>query len=391
MYGDGPCQAQGVLTKLALNLLAYLLGILVDDIACIGPHIGLHHNLLPIIDTAHADALSIYGAHDAQLAVIVARALRVVLEKHHLTSLLEHELLLGWVGRLGEGARHIGPKGEANTLEGIHAFLIVAVGRSVVGGEADGTINKLRTGLRMTVCEQLAVVHTTIQPCKALRGESVLAHFVEDIDKGAVGLTIHVRELYGHMLRLLQGMTAEEVGRMVILAQEAPLTILHHRSQLAEVANHEQLHPSEGAVAILVKTQYGINLVEKVGTHHGDLINDEQVERTDDVLLLLTEPILLILRIERASRDVGRQRELKERVYGDTARIDGRHTCGCYHHHTLRRTLLEAAQEGGLARACLAREEHIHSRALHKLPREVQLLVATFFFHSSYFSHLRGD
>ena len=68
---------------------------------------------------------------------------------------------------------------------------------------------------------------------------------------------------------------------------------------------------------------------------------------------------------------MGRQVQLEERVDGHAARIDGSHTSGRYHHHTLGRTLLEATQEGGLTSTSLTREEDIHPRALHKLPREV--------------------
>ena len=172
------------------------------------------------------------------------------------------------------------------------------------------------------------------------------------------------------MLRLLQGMTAKEVRRAVILTQQCPLAILHHGSQLAEVTNHEQLHPTERAVAVLMQAQHRINLIQKVGPHHGNLVNHKKVQRTDDILLLLAETELLILGVERATRDIGCQRELEERVYRHPSGIDGSHTRGCHHHHALGRTLLELAQEGSLARTCLAREKHIHARALHKLPRE---------------------
>ena len=204
-------------------------------------------------------------------------------------------------------------------------------------------------------------------------------------------MTVYVCQFDGHMLCLLQGVTAEEIGRVIILAQECPFALFHHGSKLAEVTDHEQLHSSEGAMAVFVEAQHCINLVEEVGTHHRYLINNEKVERTDNILLLLTEAVLLILRIERATRDIGCQRELKKRVYGDTTGIDSRHARGRYHHHALGRTLLETAQKGGLTRTCLAREEDVYSRALHQLPREVQLLVAMFFFHTSISYCLRVD
>ena len=110
MHGDGPRQAQGILAELTLYLLAYLLGVLVDDVAGIGPYVGLHLNLLPVVNSTNTDVLTINGAHDTQLAIIVTRALRIVLEEHHLAALLEHELLLGRIGRLGKGTRHLRPE-----------------------------------------------------------------------------------------------------------------------------------------------------------------------------------------------------------------------------------------------------------------------------------------
>ena len=46
-------------------------------------------------------------------------------------------------------------------------------------------------------------------------------------------------------------------------------------------------------MAVFVEAQHCINLVEEVGTHHRYLINNEKVERTDNVLLLLTEAVPL--------------------------------------------------------------------------------------------------
>ena len=81
--------------------------------------------------------------------------------------------------------------------------------------------------------------HPTIEPCEALGGEAILAHLIENIDKSLIALAIDMREFDGHVLRLLQGVATEEIGRAVILAQECPLALLDHGSQLAKVTNHE--------------------------------------------------------------------------------------------------------------------------------------------------------
>ena len=137
------------------------------------------------------------------------------------------------------------------------------------------------------------------------------------------------------MLCLLQSQAAKEVGRGVVLAQHRPFAFLYYGSQLAEVANHQELHSAEGAVFVLMKTQHGIYLVEEVGTHHGDLVDDEEVERTDNILLLLAEAVFLIATPKRGIGDIGCQRKLEEGVYRNAASIDGCHTRRSHHNHTL--------------------------------------------------------
>ena len=140
MYGDSPCQTQRVLTKLTLYLLAYLLGLLVDDVVGVGPYLGLYLHFRIVFESTHTNLGAIHKGYLTEFTIIIARALAVVFEEHHLTSLLEHECLLSRIGGLGEVARHLSLEREARCLERIHALLVVAVGRGVVGGEADGTV-----------------------------------------------------------------------------------------------------------------------------------------------------------------------------------------------------------------------------------------------------------
>ena len=177
------------------------------------------------------------------------------------------------------------------------------------------------------------------------------------------------------MLCLLQSQAAEEVGRGVVLAQHRPLVLLYYRSQLAEVANHQELHSAERAVLVFVEAQHGIYLVEQVGTHHGNLVDDEEVECTDNILLLLAEAVFLIATPKRGVGDIGCQGKLEKGVYRNAASIDGCHTRRSHHNHTFGRAFLESAQEGGFARTGLASKEDVDPCALYKLPRKVKFGV----------------
>ena len=179
-------------------------------------------------------------------------------------------------------------------------------------------------------------------------------------------------ELKGDITDLAQRVGAEEVGRVVILAQQGLLVGLYHGGELLKVANHQQLDAAEGQTGVAETAQHVVNGIEQVAAHHADFVDYKQVERAHDVALLLRE---VVASLERGRRDIRRQRQLEKAVDGHAAGVDGGHTRGSHHHHALRTTLANGAQEGGLPRSGAARQEDAHARVLHKIPSLPKLLV----------------
>ena len=95
--------------------------------------------------------------------------------------------------------------------------------------------------------------------------------------------------MYGHIVNLRQCLRTEEVGRVVIRAEHPFVFGRHHGRQLLQVADHQQLHATEGLVAVTETTQYTVDGIEEVATHHRYLIDDQQVERRDDLPFLFAE------------------------------------------------------------------------------------------------------
>ena len=201
---------------------------------------------------------------------------------------------------------------------------------------------------------------------------TVLAHLIQYVEETLVALAIHLRQFDDGVACALQGERREEVRRGVIAREHLPLVVLRHRSKLTQVAYHNHLNAAKRKVVLAETAQHAVYGIEKVGTHHRDLVDDERVDRTDDVYLLFGKAELLLLEIivgyER------RKRQLEERVDGHTFGIDGSDARRRYHHDALRRLLLQSAQKGGLSRASLTGEEEVGVRCLYYVPSELRLL-----------------
>ena len=76
---------------------------------------------------------------------------------------------------------------------------------------------------------------------------------------------------------------------------------------------------AERFVAISGEAEFGVNHVEKIGGDHGDFVDDEGVESTEDVCLFVIE--VLDFAVVETILKIGF--ELKKRVYGETADVDG--------------------------------------------------------------------
>ena len=109
-----------------------------------------------------------------------------------------------------------------------------------------------------------------------------VAHVVEYVYELRVLLAVDLRQLDGDIVYLPQRLAAEEVRRVVVLAQYALLLCRHHWRELLQVADHEQLHASEGLRGVAETAKHGVDGIEEVGAHHAYLVDDKQVERCYD-------------------------------------------------------------------------------------------------------------
>ena len=119
-------------------------------------------------------------------------------------------------------------------------------------------------------------------------------------------------------------------------------------------------------------TQYGIDSVKQVGTHHRYFVDDEQVAGGNDFPLFLAE---VKLALDLCTWHVRREWQLKERVNGDATRIDSRHTRRRYDDGSLTRVFHDGFQECRLSRSCFASKKYAAPRALDEVPCRAQLAV----------------
>ena len=193
------------------------------------------------------------------------------------------------------------------------------------------------------------------------------ADAVEQAEETGVALAIDGLQFDGNVAGLLQGMAAEEVGTVVIGAEQFPVLLLGDGRKLLQVANHEQLHTAEGERAVAVLSENGINLVEQVGTHHGYFIDDNQVQTANQLDFLFSQFevhfLVVVLGDER------RKRQLEKGMDGGSAGIDGGDARGGQNHHALGRVPLQFAQESSFSCSCFSGQEQVGISKFYDLSR----------------------
>ena len=194
-----------------------------------------------------------------------------------------------------------------------------------------------------------------------------VAYVVEDGDEGIVLLAEHMRQLDSDVANLLQRLRAKEIRCVVVVVEKRLFLRFHHRGELLQVANHEQLHTAKGLRAVAVTAQHEIDGVEQVGANHRYLVDDEHVEGAYDAPFLLTEIVSVAY---GCARYVGREGQLEERMDGHSIGVDSRHTRRRHHNHALRGMFFHSLQERGLTRSGLSRKENAGSRVLHEVPSQ---------------------
>ena len=370
MDRDGPCELQRVLPEDSVYLLAYLLAVLVEFVAGVGPFFLLELDDFAIVAAADFDSvvgqLRDLSEHAVEVAVPAGR---VVLHEHDLRSLLEGQLHVGGERSLGEFAFGFGEEGEGFARQFCEFLVVDPAGLPVVGHEADEAVARLRL-------ESGDV--SAVQRLKRRDVAAVVAYAVEQAEEAGVVLAVDGLQLDGAVFALPERTAGEEVRGVVIFFEQLPFVVLDYGRELLQVAYHQHLYAAERPVASAVAAQHIVHRVQKVGSDHADLVDHEQVDAANDVDLVLSEMIVVFRLSTRAEAGLGnirREGELEERVYGHAACVHGRDSGRREHYHALRAPLLELPEEGGLPGSGLSRQKQVRARVFDEVPGEGQFGV----------------
>ena len=195
---------------------------------------------------------------------------------------------------------------------------------------------------------------------------------VEQLDEGVVLLAVHLVELDGDVCCLCESLGAEEIGGVIVRIEQCFILRSHHGSKLLQVADHEQLNTAKGQVTVAETSQHCVYGIEQVTAHHGDLVDDEQVEGCDDAALVTAE---VEFALDTGIWYEGGEGQLEKRVDGDTTCIDGCDTCRGNDNRPLARPLHHCFQKSGFSCSCLSCEKNAPACVFHKLPGGAQFFV----------------
>ena len=168
------------------------------------------------------------------------------------------------------------------------------------------------------------------------RRELIIAHLIEDIDKLLIVLAEDMVELDIHGRYLLKHTRLEEIWPLIILPEDIPLLLPSYWRELKKVANKKHLHSAKRRIAVAVMTENGINGIEQIGSHHGNLVNHEQLQIAKHLNFLLAHLHLLKQRAScflRREKELGRN--LKKRMDSRSTRVDGCYSGRCHYGHLL--------------------------------------------------------
>ena len=204
-----------------------------------------------------------------------------------------------------------------------------------------------------------------------------------------VGLSIHLLQFDGDKRRLLQRTARKEKLRVVVFHEGFTIFLTHHGGQLLKVANHQELHSPKRSRVGAQATERSIHAVQEVGTHHGDFVDDDEIERTNQLALSIGKSELLIGK--SASGDVHAEGQLEKGVNGHSSSIDGSDARGREHHHALVRLFAKLTQKCRLSGASATREKEVGMGVLYNFVRQVALYIchiqcfdAVFFWTKTY-------
>ena len=299
----------------------------------------------------------IYALHSPYTTIIIlSKRRRIILHKHHLCTFLECQHLVRGIAIFRENAIDFSLEVERRRLKLRQLTVIIMVSHGVMSCQSDIALVCIRMEIRMKPSVQLLHIFSRRTP---------FSHMVQEMKKANILLSVNVFEFYGDVGYLRKCMTSKEIRGRIMRLQHAGILLSYYRSELLEVAHHEQLNATKGLHGVLEATQHRVNRIQKVASNHTDFIDNEEVKRSDDVPFFLRYPIFSL---DNGIWNIRRKGQLKERMNGHSTRIDSCNTCRCNHNQPLLAFLHYASKECSLTRSGLSRKEYARTCMFHKLP-----------------------
>ncbi len=235
----------------------------------------------------------------------------------------------------------------------------------VAGGERDDrvlAVGRIRRRPRAGVVEDL----------RDVGGDPAIAHGVEHRLERGIGLPVDVDELTDVQVCAVRAdvddavagglayphLCVEEPERAVVVADVAQLVASRrHGGELVRVAEHHDLHAAERlGPSPTGLTQRSVDGIHEVGVHHRYLVDDEGVDRVED----LAGGVGLI---DLALRDEA-DRQPEQRMDRLTLDVQRRNAGRGAYGDLLARVPGQVLQERRLARSRTAGDEHVLPRVL---------------------------
>ena len=128
---------------------------------------------------------------------------------------------------------------------------------------------------------------------------------------------MHLLEFYSNIAQLLKRLGMEEVRRRIYLLHILSFIFLDNRRQLLRISDHQQLNASEWKIVMTISAEGHVHSIKNVSTHHRDLVNNQQIKRTDYLLAFLLQATVLIRGLVLCDqllhiREIRTQRKLKK-------------------------------------------------------------------------------
>ena len=193
----------------------------------------------------------------------------VILYKHHLRALLQGQHLARRIGVFWEVAFYLRLECIAVARQFLQFVLVVTVRQIVMGGQAD---------IALTLFGNESRLASLVQDSNVVGRGLRLTDMIQHIEEGSIFLTKHLAQQDRHIFYLLERLRAKEIRRVIIGFQQRLILWGHHRRQLLQIANHQQLHAAEGLIMITIPSQYGVDGIKQITSYHRDLIDNQQVE-----------------------------------------------------------------------------------------------------------------